>query len=65
MAAGTSRRRRQSAPTFSSSNEFIPQNLATTVVDPTIWKTGSRELELSPTDDAAWHAVWQEFKAGA
>ncbi len=38
--------------------QFIPQNLSTTVVDPAIWKTGSRELELSPTVDAAWHAVW-------
>jgi len=45
--------------------QLIPANLTTVVVDPTIWKTGSRELELSPTDDAAWHAVWQQFKAGA
>jgi len=45
--------------------QLIPSNLTTVVVDPAIWKTGSRELELSPTDDAAWHAVWQQFKAGA
>ncbi len=45
--------------------QYIPQNLATTVVPESIWKTGSRELELSPAVDAAWHDVWSEFKAGA
>jgi spermidine/putrescine transport system substrate-binding protein len=45
--------------------QYIPQNLATTVVPESIWKTGSRELELSPEVDAAWHDVWSEFKAGA
>ena len=45
--------------------QYIPPNLATTVVPESIWKTGSRELELSPEVDAAWHDVWSEFKAGA
>jgi spermidine/putrescine transport system substrate-binding protein len=45
--------------------QYIPQNLATTTVDEAIWRTGSRELELSPEVDAAWHDVWSEFKAGA
>ena len=45
--------------------QLIPPNLTTTVVPRTIWETGSRELELSPSTDAAWHDVWSEFKAGA
>ena len=45
--------------------QLVPPNLTTAVVDPAIWKTGARELELSPTVDAAWHAVWTQFKAGA
>jgi spermidine/putrescine transport system substrate-binding protein len=45
--------------------QYIPPNLTTTVVPESIWKTGSRELELSPEVDAAWHDVWSEFKAGA
>lgn len=44
--------------------ELIPSNLKTAVVDETIWKTGARELELSPAVDSAWHDVWTEFKAG-
>src|SRR5919198_3510539 len=44
--------------------QLIPPNLKTTVVDPSIWKTGARELELSPSIDAAWHDVWSQFKAG-
>ncbi len=45
--------------------QLIPSNLTTTVVDPSIWKTGARELELSPSVDSAWHDVWSQFKAGA
>jgi spermidine/putrescine transport system substrate-binding protein len=45
--------------------QYIPENLRTTVVDESIWKTGSRELELSPEVDAAWHDAWSRFKAGA
>jgi spermidine/putrescine transport system substrate-binding protein len=45
--------------------QLIPPNLKTTVVTESIWKSGSRELELSPTVDAAWHDVWSRFKAGS
>ena len=45
--------------------QYIPKNLESTTVDESIWKTGARELELSPEVDAAWHDVWSEFKAGA
>jgi spermidine/putrescine transport system substrate-binding protein len=45
--------------------QLIPSNLKTTVVDESIWKTGARELELSPDADVAWHDVWSRFKAGA
>jgi spermidine/putrescine transport system substrate-binding protein len=44
--------------------QLIPSNLTTAVVDSSIWKTGARELELSPSVDAAWHNVWSQFKAG-
>jgi spermidine/putrescine transport system substrate-binding protein len=43
--------------------QFIPPNLRSTVVTESIWKTGARELELSPSVDSAWHDVWSEFKA--
>jgi spermidine/putrescine transport system substrate-binding protein len=46
------------------SQKLIPENLKTTVVDEQIWKAGTRELELSPSVDAAWHDVWSRFKAG-
>jgi spermidine/putrescine transport system substrate-binding protein len=45
--------------------KLIPPNLNTTVVNQSIWRTGARELELSPSVDAAWHDVWSRFKAGA
>lgn len=47
------------------SDGIIPQNLASVVVLPQYFDVGYRELELSPSTDAAWHTVWQEFKAGA
>jgi spermidine/putrescine transport system substrate-binding protein len=47
------------------SDGIIPSNLASVVVLPQYFDTGYRELELSPAVDAAWHTVWQEFKAGA
>jgi hypothetical protein len=34
------------------------------VVPESIWQTGARELELSPSVDSAWHDVWTRFKAG-
>jgi spermidine/putrescine transport system substrate-binding protein len=45
--------------------KLIPPNLKTTVVDRSIWDSGVRELELSPSIDAAWHNVWSQFKAGS
>ena len=45
--------------------QLIPPNLKTTVVPETIWRTGSRELELSPSVDSEWHDVWSRFTAGA
>jgi spermidine/putrescine transport system substrate-binding protein len=45
--------------------KWIPPNLASAVVTQSIWRTGARELELSPSVDSAWHDVWSEFKAGA
>lgn len=43
---------------------YVPRTLATAVVPPDIWSTGSRELELDPACDANWHTIWQRFKAG-
>jgi len=43
--------------------QLIPSNLRTTVVNESIWKSGARELELSPPVDADWHDVWSQFKA--
>ncbi|MFG1933157.1 spermidine/putrescine ABC transporter substrate-binding protein [Mycobacterium sp. NPDC048908] len=43
---------------------FIPQNLRSAIVKPEYFQTGYRLLELDPANDAAWHNVWQTFKAG-
>jgi spermidine/putrescine transport system substrate-binding protein len=43
---------------------FIPENLRTAIVKPEYFDTGYRLLELDPATDAAWHTVWQAFKAG-
>ena len=43
---------------------YIPKNLSTAVVTPEQYDTGSRELELPPSCDAAWHTVWTQFQAG-
>jgi spermidine/putrescine transport system substrate-binding protein len=43
---------------------FIPENLRTAIVKPEYFNTGYRLLELDPANDAAWHNVWQTFKAG-
>jgi spermidine/putrescine transport system substrate-binding protein len=45
--------------------ELIPPTMKEAVVPESIWKTGARELELSPAVDTAWHDVWTQFKAGA
>jgi spermidine/putrescine transport system substrate-binding protein len=44
--------------------QFIPENLRTVIVKPEYFDTGYRTLELDAANDAAWHNVWQTFKAG-
>jgi spermidine/putrescine transport system substrate-binding protein len=44
--------------------EFIPENLRTAIVKPEYFDAGYRVLELDAANDAAWHDVWQKFKAG-
>jgi spermidine/putrescine transport system substrate-binding protein len=43
---------------------YLPKNLATAVVQEEDFKVGFPLLQLPPETDAAWHNVWQEFKAG-
>ena len=43
----------------------IPKNLATVVVEESLFTKGQRLLELPPAVDAKWQAIWQQFKAGA
>lgn len=45
--------------------QYIPPNLVDTAVKPHYFDAGYRLLELPPEVDAAWHEVWQEYKAGA
>ncbi len=45
--------------------KFLPANLVDAAVLPEYFGAGYRLLELPPEVDAAWHGVWQEFKAGA
>ena len=47
------------------SDGYVPANLATAIVKPEWFAEGYRLLELPPAADAAWHQVWQQFKAGA
>jgi spermidine/putrescine transport system substrate-binding protein len=47
------------------SDGYIPANLSTAVVKREYFNVGYRLLELPPSADAAWHAVWARFKAGA
>jgi spermidine/putrescine transport system substrate-binding protein len=42
---------------------LIPENLRSAIVRPEYFETGYRLLELDPANDAAWHNVWQTFKA--
>jgi spermidine/putrescine transport system substrate-binding protein len=44
---------------------YVPANLDTAIVKPEWFAEGYRLLELPPAADAAWHQVWQRFKAGA
>jgi spermidine/putrescine transport system substrate-binding protein len=43
---------------------FITKYMPDTAVQQSWFDVGYRLLELSPANDAAWHRVWQEFKAG-
>jgi spermidine/putrescine transport system substrate-binding protein len=43
---------------------FVTPNLSDTIVQENWFKVGYRLLELSVANDAAWHRVWQDFKAG-
>jgi spermidine/putrescine transport system substrate-binding protein len=43
---------------------YVPENLATAVVLEKDFDTGIPLLQLPAAADAAWHQVWQEFKAG-
>ncbi len=45
--------------------KYIPPNLIDAAVRPEYFGAGYRLLELPPDVDAAWHEVWQEYKAGA
>ena len=51
-------------PSTLVSDGYLPQNLATAVVEEKDFKVGFPLLQLPPASDAAWHEVWQEFKAG-
>ncbi len=42
----------------------MPKNLATAVVREEDFTIGLPLLQLPPETDAAWHNMWQEFKAG-
>lgn len=44
---------------------YVPANLKTAVVREEWFAGAYRLLELSPANDAAWHQIWQRFKAGA
>ena len=44
---------------------YVPENLGTAIVKQEWFAQGYRLLELPPVADAAWHQVWQQFKAGA
>lgn len=44
-------------------DNLIPENLRSAIVRPEYFHTGYRLLELDPATDAAWHNVWQTFRA--
>ncbi len=44
---------------------YLPENLATAGVREEWFDVAYRLLELTVENDAAWHQVWQQFKAGA
>jgi spermidine/putrescine transport system substrate-binding protein len=44
---------------------YIPETMKSAVVRQSDFDRGFELLELSPPVDAAWHDVWQQFKAGS
>jgi spermidine/putrescine transport system substrate-binding protein len=44
---------------------IVPANLANAMVKQEWFDIAYRLLELPPAADAAWHQIWQQFKAGA
>jgi spermidine/putrescine transport system substrate-binding protein len=55
----------KATPAVMVNDEYIPKTLETTVVLPSDFDKGYRQLELSPEVDNLWNSAWQEFKAGA
>jgi spermidine/putrescine transport system substrate-binding protein len=43
----------------------VPANLKSAILKQEYFQQSYRTLELTPAVDAKWHAVWQQFKAGA
>jgi spermidine/putrescine transport system substrate-binding protein len=43
---------------------YVPENLATAIVRESDFDVGVPLLQLPPAADAAYHQIWQEFKAG-
>jgi spermidine/putrescine transport system substrate-binding protein len=55
----------KATPAAMVNDEYIPKTLETTVVQPSDFDRGFRQLELPPEVDNLWNSAWQEFKAGA
>ena len=55
----------KATPEAMVTDEYTPKTLETTVVLPSDFDKGYRQLELSPEVDNLWNSAWQEFKAGA
>ena len=43
---------------------YVPENLATAIVEPRDFVRGIPLLQLPAAADAAYHQIWQEFKSG-
>ncbi len=54
----------QFTPEHLVSEGYVPQNLSTAIVKQSDFDTGIPLLQLPAAADAAYHQVWQEFKAG-
>jgi spermidine/putrescine transport system substrate-binding protein len=52
-------------PAKTVSDGYVPENLASAVVRREWFPHAVPLLELPPDADAAWHQIWQQFKAGA